>query len=61
MNVPTDLLRRLLERYREQTVAVGGLRAGERFDADPDITAIRRRIEDIRRSGSRREPARRSK
>lgn len=41
MNVPTELLRRILDRYRAQTVAVGGLGAGERFDADQDVAFAR--------------------
>lgn len=49
MNVPADLLRRLLERYRAQTVAVGGLGAGERFDADPDVQIVRAWLDRVKR------------
>lgn len=38
---PIDAITRLLDRYRHQTEAVGGLRAGERFDQDRDVRDVR--------------------
>lgn len=40
-----EALRSVLARYREQTVAVSGERAGLRFDADPEIAQVRAWIE----------------
>jgi len=40
MNPPLAEVASILSRYREQTVAVGGLRAAERFDSDEEIRTV---------------------
>lgn len=56
MKADVDALQALLNRYREQTILVGGYQAGKRFDASPDV---RRAVEAIRRISRRAERGRR--
>lgn len=56
MNPPVAEVASILSRYREQTRAVGGLKAAERFDEDKEVRAVMDWIEATRASGSQGEP-----
>lgn len=50
MNPPLSELMSVLNRYRDQTRAVGGIKAEERFDSDPEVRAVIKWVNYMRRA-----------
>ena len=50
MNPPLAEIVSLLNRYRDQTRAVGGVRAADRFTGDPEVRAVIKWVNYMRRA-----------